>query len=134
MITLLFALVTTAQASTAPLVVSQQACFPLPAMVNPVKVPPGFCQPQKAAKGSIVQIQMQGDPSRWTVLGMVGPAVQRPANPPFYNSPLRIPGVNKVFIFEFQITGDGPVRIVMKESPPFLTDKKIGSFTFTFNN
>lgn len=133
MISLLFAMVTAAQATSAPLVITQQACLPLPPAVQPKPLPPGICQPQKATTGSIVQIQLAGDPSVWQVSVLSGPARQRTANPGLYNSPGRIPGTQKVYLFEFEITGSGPIKIVMRESPQLLTPKSIGTFTFQFN-
>lgn len=109
-------------------ILSQAICLSSsPAPPVPLKA---GCALQTIPSGSIVEIQLPGDPSVWKA-SFVSPGLQQVGDPQILDSPGRIEGTSKIYRFRYLLT-EGGIRatISFTESPPFLS-KPAGKFTYT---
>jgi hypothetical protein len=100
---------------------TQAMCLPLG---GPRGVP---CQTQTIAVGSLVQLQLPGTPSVWSVArSSLLAGTYQPVRVP---SQGRITGADEVWIFTFAANRRGADTLLAVETPPFLT-RPTGTFKF----
>ena len=111
-------------------ILSQAICLSS-APAPPVPLKDG-CAIQTIPSGSIVEIQLPGDPSVWKA-SFVSPGIEPLGVPRILDSPGRIEGAGTIYRFRYLLTTGGiKATITFTESPPFVS-KPAGKFTYTID-
>lgn len=106
-------------------VLTQAMCMDLGSAGVPV--PRAECRPQVVPRGAIVEVQLPGSPSRWSVTDV--PAMLTGTDAPeLLPSPGRVPGASDVWVFRFRARTSGAGTLVLREEPRLLT--RAGTFRF----
>jgi hypothetical protein len=108
-------------------ILGQAIC--LPASPAPPQPQLPECAPQHAPVGAIIEIQLPGTPSVWTV-SKVSSNLTALGKPSRLHSPGRIEGTSEVYRFQFSVVSTGTGRIEMTEKPRFLANTS-GVFTYS---
>ena len=132
-----------AQTPTQPIsttyILSQAICLtpspppPAPYPSPPPKPRPEGCVPQTVPAGSMVEIQLPGNPSKWRA-SQVSPGL-RLVSQRIFASPGRIPDTNEIYVFRYLLLpakagSERKETLVFIENPENLS-KPVGKFTFT---
>src|SRR5262245_2534239 len=112
---------------SATYILGQAIC--LPESPKPPKPQLTECVPQHVGVGAIVEIQLPGTPSVWTVASMTG-QISPIGQPTRLPSPGRIDGTSEIYRFRFHVNQPGTAQIKIAETPPFLALPS-GAFTYT---
>lgn len=87
------------------------------------------CVPQHVPVGAIIDLQLPGTPSVWTV-SSVSSNLTPLGKPSRLRSPGRIEGTSELYRFQFRVARAGTGQIKISEKPPFLATPS-GVFTYS---